>query len=641
MCGIVGYVGPRHARSLLLAGLEKLEYRGYDSAGISVLRDGRIDAVRAVGNLEALRGALASREQQTDSFAVVTPGAGIALAELPETATGIGHTRWATHGGVTEENAHPHYDNADRIHIVVNGIVENYVELKARLMADPTRPARFTSETDAEVIAHLIARHYADGNLVEAVRAAYAEMQGHYAFVAMCADEPGLLVGARKECPLIVGRGDGEQFFGSAIPAFMAHTRHVQFINDDELVILRADRVEFQTMDGETLDREITEVDWDADTAEKQGYETFMLKEIHEQGDAVAETIGERAARRDGIDLGIVPSTRLDSREITDDVLRGAKRIVLVACGTSYHAGLIGRYAIEEWARLPVDVDIASEYRYRNPVVGPGDLVIGISQSGETADTLAAMRTARERGAHVLGVTNIMGSQITRDADGVLYTRAGLEIGVAATKTFVAQVTAMYLLALRLAELRGTLSTDRLVELIVELRRLPHLITQILEGDGGQIAAIAESVYTSDFFLYIGRHAGVPAALEGALKLKEISYIATDAYAAGEMKHGPIALLDSSTPVVAVATDSPVLSKVISNVQEVRARGARVIAIATEGDLQIGEHAHEVIRVPATDWMLSPLLAVVPMQLLAYHIARRRGLNVDQPRNLAKTVTVE
>ena len=625
MCGIVGYVGPRKARPLLLAGLEKLEYRGYDSAGISVLHGDRIDAVRAVGNLSALRDAIASCSGHHDHAS----GA-VALAERPVPGTGIGHTRWATHGRVTQENAHPHFDNTDRVHIVVNGIVEDCISLKRRLVAEG---AEFTSETDAEVIAHLVA-HYNHGDLVHAVRRAYADLRGHYAFVAMAADEPGVLVGARKECPLIIGRGDGEQFIASAIPAFLRHTRRVQYIENDEIVVLRPDDVEFSTADGTPLDREITEIDWDADTAEKQGYETFMLKEIHEQADAVAETIGERAARGVGIDLG-------DLGLIDDETLRTVKRIVVVACGTSYHAGLIGRYAIEEFSRVPVEVEIASEYRYRNPVVGPGDLVIGISQSGETADTLAAMRTARERGALVLAVTNIMGSQATRDADGVLYTRAGLEIGVAATKTFVSQVVAMYLLALRLAELRGTLEPDRLKATISEVKRLPHRIAEMFERDMGGVQAVAERVSEAEFFLYLGRHVGLPVALEGALKLKEISYIATDAYAAGEMKHGPIALLDQSTPVVVVATESPVLEKVISNIQEVRARGARVIAIATEGDDQIAQHADEVIEVPRTEWMLAPLLAVIPLQLLAYHIARRRGLNVDQPRNLAKTVTVE
>jgi glucosamine--fructose-6-phosphate aminotransferase (isomerizing) len=610
-------------QSLLFSGQEKLEYRGYDSAGISVLTAGRIDAVRAVGNLSKLRSALDARPEATS----------VALAEPPDEqpGTGIGHTRWATHGRVSEENAHPHFDTADKVHIVVNGIVENYLALKERLI---DMGAVFTSETDAEVIAHLVAFHYAQGSLAEAVREAYAELRGHYAFVAMSAQEPGVLVGARKECPLIVGRGNGEQFIGSAIPAFLRETRSVQYINDDEIVVLTPERAEFYTAAGEPVDREVVEIDWDADTAEKQGYETFMLKEIHEQAEAVAETLGERVAGERGVDLGELGA-------IDDQVLQGVRKVVIVACGTAYHAGLIGRYAIEQWARLPVEVDVASEYRYRNPVIGPGDLMIGVSQSGETADTLAAMRTGRERGAHVLAVTNIMGSQATREADGVLYTRAGLEIGVAASKTFVAQLVVMYLLALRLAELRGTLQPEELAGKVAELRRLPHAIAELLDRRGPTIAKIAERHHQADFFLYLGRHVGLPVALEGALKLKEISYIATDAYAAGEMKHGPIALLDEQTPVVVVATDSPVLEKVISNVQEVRARGAHAIAVATEGDELIKKAADEVIRVPRTDWMLAPLLAVIPLQLLAYHIARLRGLNIDQPRNLAKTVTVE
>lgn len=624
MCGIVGYVGPRKVRAVLMAGLEKLEYRGYDSAGISVLAGGRIDAVRAVGNLSALRNAIDARERAAGAPAPV------AVAERPEAGTGIGHTRWATHGRVTEENAHPHFDTTDSVHIVVNGIVENYIALKARLLADG---AVFTSETDAEVIAHLVAHHY-DGDLLQAVRLAYSELRGHYAFVAMTAEQPGVLVGARRECPLIVGHGDGEMFIASAIPAFLAQTREVQYMEDDELVVLQAGGAHFYTPAGEEIPRAVTEIDWDADTAEKQGYETFMLKEIYEQADAVAETIGERAARGWGIDLG-------DLGAIDDAFLRQVRRVVIVACGTAHHAGLIGRYAIEQWARIPVENDVASEYRYRNPVIGPDDLVIGISQSGETADTLAAMRTARAGGAKVLALTNVMGAQATREADGVLYTRAGLEIGVAATKTFVSQITAMYLIALRLAEVRETMDRAQLKPPISDLKRLPHLIAELLERDVSGIEAIAESVYTAQFFLYLGRHIGLPVALEGALKLKEISYIATDAYAAGEMKHGPIALLDENTPVVVVATRSPVLAKVISNIQEVRARGARVIAIATEGDDEITEHADEIIRVPETDWLLAPLLAVIPLQLLAYSIARKRGLNVDQPRNLAKTVTVE
>jgi glucosamine--fructose-6-phosphate aminotransferase (isomerizing) len=620
MCGIVGYVGQRPVQDLLLAGLEKLEYRGYDSAGISMLTDGQVESVRAVGNLGALREAVA---------AVAAGNGGVAVAPRPAT-TGIGHTRWATHGRVSEENAHPHFDTEERIHIVLNGIVENFTMLRDRLTAEG---ARFTSETDAEVVAHLIASHY-DGDLIAAVRDAYAELEGHYAFVAMAGDEPELLVGARKECPLIVGRGEGEQFLASAIPAFLKETRRVQQINNDEIVAITPEGARFFTSDGSPVEREIEEITWDAETAEKGGHATFMSKEIHEQADAVAETIADRTARSDGVDLG-------DLGAVDDDFLRRARRIVVVACGTSYHAGLVGRYAIEEWARVPVEMDIASEYRYRNPVVGPDDLVVGISQSGETADTLAAMRLARERGARVLAISNVMGSQATRDADGTLFTRAGLEIGVAATKTFVCQVAAMYLLGLRIAELRGTLAPARLTELVTQLKRMPHCIDELIESCEGPMNDIAHDLHERDFFLYLGRHVGLPVALEGALKLKEISYIACDAYAAGEMKHGPIALLDESTPVVVVATDSPVLEKVVSNIQEVRARGAHVIAVATAGNDSIAEHAAQVVHVPQTDWMLEPLLAVIPLQLLAYRIARMRGLNVDQPRNLAKTVTVE
>ncbi len=621
MCGIVGYVGKRPVQDLLLAGLSKLEYRGYDSAGISVIADDRIEAVRAVGNLSALRAKLDLRASEA-------VGA-VALAERPAT-TGIGHTRWATHGRVSEENAHPHYDTGDRVHVVVNGIVENYMTLKDRLGA---QGSVFTSETDAEVIAHLIAELY-NGDLVEAVRGAYAQLEGHYAFVAMSLDEPELLVGARKECPLIVGRGDGEQFVASAVPAFLAETRRVQYVENGELVVLRPEGVTIMTAAGTLVERPEHTVDWDEETAEKGGFETFMLKEIHEQADAVADAISDRTARGDGVDLQ-------EANALDEAVLTDVRRIVIVACGTSYHAGLIGRYAIEEWARVPVEMDIASEYRYRNPVVGPGDLVLGITQSGETADTLAAMRLARERGARVLAITNVMGSQATRDSDGVLFTRAGLEIGVAATKTFLCQVAVMYLLALRLAELRDTIAPERLTELVGEVKRLPHCIDAVLAAVDEQVRPVAEAFWQSEFFLYIGRHVGLPVALEGALKLKEISYIATDAYAAGEMKHGPIALLDDSTPVVCVATDSPVLEKVLSNMQEVRARGARVIALATEHNEQMARQAEAVITLPAIDWMLQPMLAVIPLQVLAYEIARRRGLNVDQPRNLAKTVTVE
>ncbi len=610
MCGIIGYVGPRECRDLLLEGLQRLEYRGYDSAGLSLVINGSVGSVHSVGNLERLRAAVAESNGHLTG------------------STGIGHTRWATHGRVTEANAHPHWDTSGRVHIVLNGIVENWTELRDRLRAEG---AEFTSETDAEVVAHLVADHF-DGDLVEAVRLAYNDLRGHYAFVAMSADDPKVLVGARKECPLVVGLGEGESFIASAIPAFLSETRSVQLVHDGEIVAITPEGSRFLSPEGEELQRDVDQVDWDEEQAEKGGYETFMLKEIHEQADAVAETVADRLG--DGVvDLGDIG--------ISDEFLKDVRRVVIVACGTSYHAGLLGRYAIETWARRPVEMDIASEFRYRDPVLSERDLVIGISQSGETADTLAAMRLARERGAKVLAITNVMGSQATRDADGVLFTRAGLEIGVAATKTFVAQAAAMYVFALKLAQVHETLEPDVLRRLCHEMRDMPSQITRVVEETGERVRRIAEHWHDAGFFLYLGRHAGLPICLEGALKLKEISYIPTDAYAAGEMKHGPIALLDERTPVVCVATESHVLDKVLSNIAEVRARGAHVVAVATEGNARVAEYAEEVLEVPRTDWLLQPLLAVIPLQLLAYHIARARGLNVDQPRNLAKTVTVE
>jgi glucosamine--fructose-6-phosphate aminotransferase (isomerizing) len=699
VCGIVGYVGGRPAQALLLGGLQRLEYRGYDSAGIAVLTDGRIVTERAVGNLEALQAklsngadgasaeepdgaaerggagesgpeheaaqALAVAERQTarpgthpsggalngtaqaaaaqasavDHAGVVPAEGGGDLDEGFRTGTtGIGHTRWATHGRVSEENAHPHDDSEGRVYVVVNGIVENYLALKKRLI---DQGSTFSSETDAEAIAHLIAFHYED-DLAAAVRKAYAELSGHYAFVAMSATEPQTLVGARRECPLVIGRGEGEQFVASAIPAFLGETREVQHVENGEIVVVRPEGVSITTAAGEPVERAVQTVEWDEETVEKGGFETFMLKEIYEQADAVAETILGHLPGDHGVALGI-------EGELDDRALAGVGRIVIVACGTSYHAGLVGRYVIEQWARVPVELDIASEYRYRDSVIGPEDLVVGISQSGETADTLAAMRKARERGAKVLAITNVVGSQATRESDGVLFTRAGTEVGVAATKTFVCQVALIYLLALRLAELRATLPADRITELAGELRRLPHRIAEVVgspedeapETMRGQVRRIADEYSEKQFFLYIGRNIGLPVALEGALKLKEISYIATDAYAAGEMKHGPIALLDDSTPVVCLATRSSVLEKMISNMQEVRARGAHVIALCTADDPDVAPHADVAIGIPAVDPMLQPVLAVIPLQLLAYEIARRRSLNVDQPRNLAKTVTVE
>ena len=435
MCGIIGYAGRRPAEQILLSGLRRLEYRGYDSAGISLLSEGEIQSVRAVGNLDRLEAAIEAAHESANG------------ALGPPATIGIGHTRWATHGRVSEQNAHPHRDSDGRVHVVVNGIIENYMALRERLVADG---AVFSSETDAEVIAHLIATTYAD-DLESTVARALGELDGYFAFVAMTLDEPEVLVAARRECPLVIGRGDGESFVASAVPAFLAHTRSAQLVENGEVVVVRAGGVEIRDASGAAVAREITEVTWDEQTAEKGGYETFMLKEIHEQADALAETINDRTVRGDGVDLA-------DPVCFDESLLDGVQRVVFVACGTAYHAGLMGRYAIEEWAGLPVEVDIASEYRYRNPLVGPGDLVIGISQSGETADTLGAMRVARERGARVVALTNVMGSQATRECDGVLYTRAGLEVGVAATKTFLAQLAVVYLLALRLAELRGALA---------------------------------------------------------------------------------------------------------------------------------------------------------------------------------------
>ena len=623
MCGIVGYVGNRPCRDLLISGLQRLEYRGYDSAGISLLADGHVDTVRAVGNLANLRAAVGLSDGEEDG------GVAVAAPPAPSATIGLGHTRWATHGRVTEENAHPHGDCSDAIHIVLNGIVENHSELRHALRDEGHL---FSSETDAEIVAHLIEKHYA-GDLTEAVRLAFGDLRGHYAFAALHADHPETLVAARQECPLIVGIGDGETFLASAIPAFLAETRRALIIENGEIVTVTPEGAAVSDAEGNPVEREADQVEWDEDTAEKGGYATFMRKEIDEQPDAVAETIADRLPDRDRVDLSEL--------EIVPEFIAGMRRIVIVACGTSYHAGLVGRYAIEQWARVPVEMDIASEYRYRDPVVGEDDLVIGITQSGETADTLAAMRLARERGAKVLALTNVMGSQATRDADAVLYTRAGLEIGVAATKTFTTQVAAMYLLGLWVAERRGTIPDERLAELIAELKGIPHKIQETLDSVEDQVKAVARAEYEGRFFLYLGRNIGLPICLEGALKMKEISYIPSDAYAAGEMKHGPIALLDESTPVVCVATESPTLEKMLSNMEEVRARGADVIAIATEGSSRVAEASDLAIEVPRTDWVLQPIVAILPLQLLAYHVARMLGLNVDQPRNLAKTVTVE
>ena len=608
MCGIIGYVGSRAAKDLLLHGLERLEYRGYDSAGLAVIEDEGLEYVRAVGNLDQLKAASGLDGTQS--------------------TTGVGHTRWATHGKVSYENAHPLTGCVeDEVAVVLNGIVENFRELKDSLLADDHA---FSSETDAEVVAHLVERHYA-GDLVEAVRAAYKELEGHFAFVVIHRDHPGMLVGARLQCPLVVGVGDGETFLASSIAAFLRETRRVQLIEDGEVVAVTPEGATFVSVDDGVRERGELEVDWDDEAAEKHGYETFMLKEIYEQPQAVRDTLGERV-RGGKLELEDIGLTELEVQNL--------RRMVILATGTAYHAGVVGRYVVEEWARLPCEPDIASEWRYRNPVLSKDTLVVAISQSGETRDTIHALRLARESGARTVAITNMMGTQITREVDHVLYTRAGIEVSVAATKTFTAQVALLYLLALRLAQVRRTLPDEEIDSLVAEVAGLPDKMSAYLDGDH-PIEEIAQRHYRKPFFLYLGRHIGLPISLEGALKLKEISYIPTEAYSAGEMKHGPIALLDEQTPVVCIATDSHVYDKVVSNIQEVRARGAQVVAIATDGNEDIQHHADDVVFVPRTHPFLQAALAVIPLQLLAYRIARLRGFNVDQPRNLAKTVTVE
>jgi glucosamine--fructose-6-phosphate aminotransferase (isomerizing) len=611
MCGIIGYVGEREAKPLLLQGLKRLEYRGYDSAGIALREEKRIEYVRAVGNLQKLIDAVGPNGSKSKH--------------------GLGHTRWATHGGVTERNAHPLVGcDAAKLAIVLNGIVENYRELKEQLEADGHR---FTSETDAEVVVHLLEREY-DGDLTAALMRVYPQLEGHFSIVAIHHDHPDLLVGVRHQTPLVVGVGEGEMFIASSVAAFLSETRRAYFPLDGEILEITSAGGRF-FVEGDEVQREPEEISWDQEVAEKGGYETFMLKEIYEQPEAVGETIGDRVRGHKLV---------LDALGMTELEIKNLRRVVLVACGTAYHAAVVGRYVIEEWARLPVEPDIASEWIYRNPVLSKDTLVIGISQSGETRDTVNAVKLARESGARTLAITNLMGTQITREAESSMYTRCGLEVGVAASKTFTAQVALLCLIALKMAQIRKTLPEEEVEFILDRLHELPDKMQTFLDDvDAGRhrIDEIAQRFYDKPFFLYLGRHIGLPVALEGALKLKEISYIPTDAYSAGEMKHGPIALLEEGTPVVVVATNIHVYDKIISNIQETRARGAHVIAIATEGNEDIQHHADDVIFVPRTPAFLQAALAVVPLQLLAYRIARLRGLNVDQPRNLAKTVTVE
>ena len=610
MCGIVAYAGTRPCRDILFNGLRRLEYRGYDSAGISVMAEGEFSLLRAVGNLDSLEAIL----DRIDG----------------SSALGMAHTRWATHGEPAERNAHPHTDCTGRFAIVLNGIVENYYALRRDLSAEGHT---FSSDTDAEVVAHLLEKYY-EGSLRDALARTYSELTGHFTICAMAADQPDVIVAVRKETPLVVGLGDRENFAASSVVAFMSHTRTALFPEDGEIVELSAAGVTVHDLNAHLVERAPQYIDWDDDAAERGGYETFMLKEIYEQPTALTDTLSERTTARGDVVL--------DEVGLPDETIRSLRQIVIVACGTSYHAGLLGKYAFERWARIPVEIDVASEFRYRDAVLDEKTLCIAITQSGETADTLAAMRLAGKMGCAVLAVTNVVGSQVTRDADAVLYTRAGLEIGVAATKTLMTQFLAMLLLAVHMGRVRDTLSAEVASSVVNELRRAPGLMAEYLSGGSPEaIAQLSHQYSDSAFFLYLGRNVGVPVCYEGALKLKEIAYIPTEAYAAGEMKHGPIALLTQGSPVVVVATDGRTYEKLVSNIQEVKARGARVLAVATEGNAGIADLSDDVLYVPAAQEMVSALFSVVPLQLFAYHVARARGEKVDQPRNLAKTVTVE
>ncbi len=609
MCGIVGYIGAQSASDIIVDGLKRLEYRGYDSAGIAIADNGSLDLRREVGKLRNL-------EAQV-------------IAQPPIGSIGIGHTRWATHGRPTTFNAHPHTDASGELVVVHNGIIENFATLKAELLG---AGVKFASDTDTEVLAHLIASFY-DGDLLAAVFQALTRVEGTYAIAVLHRRNEDLLVGARKGSPLIVGIGDGENYLASDIPAILNHTRQIVYLEEGQVAEVRRDGVKVYNEQQEQVPFSISRIDWNLVAAEKAGFEHFMLKEIHEQptslSNAMAGRIDEREGRLFLDDIGIEPAT-----------LASFRRITIVACGTAYYAGMVGKYLIEKLARVPVEVDLASEFRYRDPVIDEDTLFVAVTQSGETADTLAAVREAKRHGATVLGVVNVIGSAIAREAHGNLYLHAGPEISVASTKAYTSMVTGFMVLALHLAISRGQLSAEEAKRLMLELKRVPALVSRILENDRG-IRELASRFTGYRDFLFLGRGINYPTALEGALKLKEISYIHAEAYAAGELKHGPIALITSEMPVVAVATDGPHYEKVLSNVQEVKARDGLVIAIATEGNIAIQEHVDYVVYVPHVDPLLSPLVNVIPLQLLSYHIARLRGLDVDQPRNLAKSVTVE
>ncbi|CAL9504747.1 glutamine--fructose-6-phosphate transaminase (isomerizing) [Streptomyces sp. enrichment culture] len=615
MCGIVGYVGGQSALDVVVAGLKRLEYRGYDSAGVAVLADGGLAAAKKAGKLVNL-----------DKELVTRP--------LPAGSTGIGHTRWATHGGPTDTNAHPHLDNAGRVAVVHNGIIENFAALRAELAE---RGHDLASETDTEVVAHLLAEaHSSTADLAEAMRQVCRRLEGAFTLVAVHADEPDVVVGARRNSPLVVGVGEGESFLASDVAAFIEHTRSAIELGQDQVVELRRDGVVVTDFDGAPADVRAYHVDWDASAAEKGGYASFMLKEIAEQPKAVADTLLGR--------IDAEGSLTLDELRIPAAVLREATKVVIVACGTAFHAGLIAKYAIEHWTRIPCEVELASEFRYRDPILDQRTLVVAISQSGETMDTLMALRHAREQGARVLAVCNTNGSTIPRESDAVLYTHAGPEVAVASTKAFLTQLVACYLLALYLGQVRGTQWGDEIRAVIRDLARIAEDVERVLETME-PVRELARSLAGHDTVLFLGRHVGYPVALEGALKLKELAYMHAEGFAAGELKHGPIALVEKDLPVVVVVPSprgrSVLHGKIVSNIQEIRARGARTIVVAEEGDEAVVPYADHLIRVPATPTLLQPLVATVPLQVFACELATARGNEVDQPRNLAKSVTVE
>ena len=609
MCGIVGYIGAQPGLEVVLEGLRRLEYRGYDSAGVAVLDgDGTLRVERKAGKLANLEKELAE-------------------AQLPGTLA-IGHTRWATHGPPTDGNAHPHIDCGGAISVVHNGTLENYEVLLAGL---EQRGHERRSDTDTEVVAHLVEERY-EGDLAAAVRSVCRDLEGSFVLVVAHRDAPDVFVAARRNLPLVIGFGEGENFVGSDVTAFIAHTRQARAVEQDQVVEVRRDGVTVTDLHGTVVDGETYHVDWDTAAAEKGGYDFFMLKEIEEQPQAVRDTLGGR--------LTPAGTLHLDELSMSDEDVRDIEQVVIVACGSSYHSGLIGKYAIERWCRLPVQVEMASEFRYRDPVVNRRTLVIAISQSGETADTLEAVRHARSQRAKVLAVTNTLGSTISRESDAALYTRAGPEVAVASTKAVIAQITAMYVVGLYLAQVRGTRDADEVRAHLGDLQEVPDLIEELL-GRMEPVRELARDLAGEQRVLFLGRHVGYPMALEGALKLKELAYVSAEGFPAGEIKHGPIALIDQGTPVVVLAPRHALQAKLVNNVQEVRARGARTIVIATDGDESVTPYADTVIRIPDTKSLLTPLLTIVPLQVLSAEVARARGLDVDQPRNLAKSVTVE